>query len=95
MEKPFLFSPGWGTPIVAGEQVVEPQQQRKSDFELCRDLGRRRGQIWPDSVEDVLDEWSPVFGCGRLQRNFTTGLCEDSIYSDDGSGGVVSICVRT
>jgi anaerobic selenocysteine-containing dehydrogenase len=57
MEKPFLFSPGWGTPIIAGEQVTEPQYDRKSDFELCRDLGRRLGQDWPDSLEDVFDEW--------------------------------------
>ena len=57
MEKPFLFSPGWGTPILAGEKVVDPQHQRKSDYELCRDLGRRLGQSWHDSIEDVFDEW--------------------------------------
>ena len=57
MEKPFLFSPGWGTPIIAGEKVVDPQHQRKSDYELCRDLGRRLGQSWPDSIEEVFDEW--------------------------------------
>jgi thiosulfate reductase/polysulfide reductase chain A len=57
MEKPFLFSSGWGTPIMAGEQVVEAQHQRKSDFDFCRDLGRRLGQTWPDNVEEVFDEW--------------------------------------
>jgi anaerobic selenocysteine-containing dehydrogenase len=57
MEKPFLFSPGWNVPIVSGEQVVAPQHDRKSDYELCRDLGRRLGQTWPDTLEDVFDEW--------------------------------------
>jgi thiosulfate reductase/polysulfide reductase chain A len=57
MEKPFLFSPGWGTPIVAGEQVTAPRHERRSDYELGRDLGRRLGQIWPETVEEVFDEW--------------------------------------
>jgi thiosulfate reductase / polysulfide reductase chain A len=57
MEKPFLLSQGWGSPIVAGEQVVAPQHERRSDYELCRDLGRRLGQHWPDTVEEVFDEW--------------------------------------
>jgi thiosulfate reductase/polysulfide reductase chain A len=57
MEKPFLFSPGWGTPIVAGEQVTRPRHERRSDYELCRDLGRRIGQVWPETVEEVFDEW--------------------------------------
>jgi anaerobic selenocysteine-containing dehydrogenase len=61
MEKPFLFSPGWGTPIVAGEQVTRPRHERRSDYELCRDLGRRLGQTWPETVEEVFDEWlAPV-----------------------------------
>jgi anaerobic selenocysteine-containing dehydrogenase len=57
MEKPFLLSPGWGTPITTGQQVVAPQHERRSDYDLCRDLGRRLGQEWPDTVEDVWDEW--------------------------------------
>jgi anaerobic selenocysteine-containing dehydrogenase len=57
MEKPFLLSQGWGTPIVAGEQVVPPRYERKSDFDFCRDLGRRLGQSWPDTVQEVFDEW--------------------------------------
>jgi anaerobic selenocysteine-containing dehydrogenase len=71
MEKPFLFSPGWGTPILAGEQVVDPQHQRKSDYELCRDLGRRLGQSWPDSVEDVFDEW--LRGAGTTYHQLLGG----------------------
>jgi anaerobic selenocysteine-containing dehydrogenase len=57
MEKPFLLSQGWGTPVVAGEQVLAPQGERRSDYAFCRDLGRRLGQEWPDRVEDVFDEW--------------------------------------
>jgi len=57
MEKPFLLSSGAGTPIVAGEQVVAPGHERRSDYEFCRDLGRRLGQTWHDTVEDVFDEW--------------------------------------
>lgn len=57
MEKPFLLSQGWGTPIVAGEQVVSPRYERKSDYDFCCDLGRRLGQTWPETVEEVFDEW--------------------------------------
>jgi thiosulfate reductase/polysulfide reductase chain A len=57
LEKPFLWSSGWGNPIVSGDQVVAPRAERRSDYAFCRDLGRRLGQEWPDSVEDVYDEW--------------------------------------
>jgi thiosulfate reductase/polysulfide reductase chain A len=57
LEKPFLLSQGWGSPVLTGAQVTAPQHERRSDYELCRDLGRRLAQEWPETVEDVWDEW--------------------------------------
>lgn len=71
MEKPFLLSQGWGTPIVAGERVVEPQYSRASDYDFCRDLGRRLGQTWPDTVEEVYDEW--LAGAGHTFESLLEG----------------------
>lgn len=71
MEKPFLLSQGWGSPVVAGEQVIPPRAERRSDYELCRDLGRRLGQDWPERVEDVFDAWLAGAGtsfAGLLER---------------------------
>ena len=57
MEKPFMWSSGWGNLVATGLRVTEPLYQRRSDYDLCRDLGRRLGQQWPDRVEEVYDEW--------------------------------------
>ena len=57
MEKPFLWSTGRGDRVMSGAQVLEPLHQRRSDYDLCRDLGRRLGQQWADRVEDVWTEW--------------------------------------
>ncbi|MBS1880748.1 MAG: molybdopterin-dependent oxidoreductase [Actinobacteria bacterium] len=57
MEKPFMWSSGWGNLVATGHRVVAPAGERRSDYEFCRDLGRRLGQEWPDRVEDVYDEW--------------------------------------
>jgi thiosulfate reductase/polysulfide reductase chain A len=37
--------------------VVAPAAERRSDYDFCRDLGRRLGQTWPDVLSDVYDEW--------------------------------------
>lgn len=57
LEKPFLWSTGRGDPVLTGEQVTAPRHERRSDYELCRDLGRRLGQQWPERVEAVWDQW--------------------------------------
>jgi anaerobic selenocysteine-containing dehydrogenase len=57
MEKPFPWSSGRGDTVISGQQVLEPLHARRSDYDLCRDLGRRLGQSWPDRVEDVWDQW--------------------------------------
>jgi thiosulfate reductase/polysulfide reductase chain A len=57
LEKPFFWSSGRGDAVMSGEQVVPPQHARHSDYDLCRDLGRRLGQVWPDAVEQVWDDW--------------------------------------
>ncbi|MDX6599759.1 MAG: hypothetical protein QOE87_3646 [Gaiellales bacterium] len=57
LEKPYLLSQGWGAPVMTGAQTVAPQHEHRSDYDFCRDLGRRLGQEWPDTVEDVWDEW--------------------------------------
>ena len=57
IEKPFLWSSGRGNAVLSGQQIVAPRHERRSDYDLCRDLGRRLGQIWPDTVEAVWDEW--------------------------------------
>jgi anaerobic selenocysteine-containing dehydrogenase len=57
LEKPFFWSSGRGDPIMSGEQALARAAERRSDYDLCRDLGRRLGQDWPDRVEDVWDDW--------------------------------------
>lgn len=62
MEKPFMWSSGWGNLVATGNRVVEAGHERRSDYDFCRDLGRRLGQDWPDRVEDVYDEWLRATG---------------------------------
>jgi anaerobic selenocysteine-containing dehydrogenase len=57
LEKPFLWSSGRGDAVMSGQQALAPRHERRSDYDLCRDLGRRLGQTWPDRVEDTWDEW--------------------------------------
>jgi|SRR5579884_530696 len=57
LEKPLLWSSGRGDAVMSGQQAVPPRHERHSDYDLCRDLGRRLGQDWPDRVEQVWDEW--------------------------------------
>lgn len=57
MEKPFLWSTGRGDAVMTGCRVTPPRHERRSDYDLCRDLGRRLGQAWPDRVEEVWDGW--------------------------------------
>jgi len=41
---------------------VAPAGERRSDYDFCRDLGRRLGQTWPERVEDVWDDWLAAAG---------------------------------
>lgn len=49
---------GWANVAIAGERAVEPVGERRNDYELWRDLGRRLGQhaYWPDTLEDFWSE---------------------------------------
>lgn len=69
LEKPFMLSHGWGTPVLTGGQVVAPAAERRSDYDVCRDLGLRLGQTWPDTVSDVYDEWLRDRGLSFAELN--------------------------
>ncbi len=49
---------GWANVTVAGQRAVEPAYERRNDYELWRDLGRRLGQenYWPDTLEAFWDQ---------------------------------------
>ncbi|MBS1886125.1 MAG: molybdopterin-dependent oxidoreductase [Actinobacteria bacterium] len=62
LEKPY-YSVGYGYVGYAGDFVAAEravlEAGRPSDYDFWRDLGRRLGQAdrWPDSVEELWDEW--------------------------------------
>jgi thiosulfate reductase / polysulfide reductase chain A len=57
LEKPWMYVGGDSSVVLATPRPVRPQYDRKTDYELFRDLGRAFGQdeFWPDELEDVFD----------------------------------------
>jgi anaerobic selenocysteine-containing dehydrogenase len=58
LEKSSMYVGGTGSTVLATPQTVPAQYERHSDYELCRDLGRRLGQAeqWPETMEALWDE---------------------------------------
>ena len=58
LERPLLsnmwgFADSWS----ASERIVQPKYERRDDYQLWRELGRRLGQegMWPDTMEEWFD----------------------------------------
>jgi len=74
LERPDISSKfGLVNYFMCGEQAVEPQYERKNDYYLWAELGRRLGQeqFWPENLEGMLDRFVAPTGksFGEMARS--------------------------
>lgn len=82
LEKSYLYVSGWNTLVVAARRAVAPRGERRSDYELFRDLGARLGQSawWPATLEQL---WDQMLAPAGLRFEALAGR-ERHWVSDDG-----------
>lgn len=58
LEKPHLYVPQVGSTVFAAPRAVAPRGERRDNYAVWRDLGRRLGQgaHWPETLEASWDE---------------------------------------
>ncbi|HXG36946.1 MAG TPA: molybdopterin dinucleotide binding domain-containing protein, partial [Dehalococcoidia bacterium] len=67
LEKPYMYVGGWDVRVLATPRAVQPQGERRDDYQLFADLARRLGQedLWPPDLEALYD-----YMLAPAERNF-------------------------
>jgi anaerobic selenocysteine-containing dehydrogenase len=65
LEKSYMYVSGWNGQVIATQAVLAPRAERRSDYEVFRDLGARLGQAdsWPPTPEAL---WDAMLEPGEL-----------------------------